>query len=203
MIFGIPPISCGDRSPATTVTITTVGLGNREVVAASVDVPFIEIRFTADAVSDLLLHQVTVTDVLNTADRQNSPFTQQILQNMELWADLTPADSWRKDRFETKVSDTTQYSDTFMRMTARFTFSLNQELRVPAGTTVSMLVVGDVPAITIPGASHFVKPGYSPNFDCAAATTTDGSKARVCWDIDPDWPKMNTVTIVAPSMANP
>jgi len=125
---------------AATLTATTLSSpAARSIPSGISDYLFATFSFDAGASGeDVQVTSITMTDTMNSAGTHNC------IDNAEIWADLTDANSGRGDVYETKISDTEQPSCTAYTGTAATAFVLDQTLVVPAGSFVKLAYIGDV-----------------------------------------------------------
>jgi len=118
---------------ATTLTYPAAS----NVVAGSSDIVFA--TFSLDAANsgeDVKVTAVTLANVTTTGDSQD-------LDNVELWADLTAADSARGDKYETRVVDAEQWTGTGAA-TDTLALSLDSSITIAKNTSVEVAVVADL-----------------------------------------------------------
>lgn len=106
------------------------------IVAGVVDFVFMHgLLDAADSGEDIRVTAIEVTDA-GTGDVN-------FVDNVELWADLTSANSSRGDKYETKVSNTTQLTASTTNIT------LTTVIDVPKNTQVEFAMVGDLNSAAI------------------------------------------------------
>lgn len=119
------------------LNVTTLASPSGRSVAKGIN-DFVWATFSLDAGSsgeDINVTAITVTDTVATAKEGD-------IDNAELWADLTSANSARGDVYETRISDTKQP----VTGTATTAFTLTQTVRVPAGSFIVVALVADLNA---------------------------------------------------------
>ena len=154
-------------SPVLTVT-TLASPAGRSIPAGASD--FVWATFSLDAgVSgeDIQITTIIVTDIINDVGLYND------IDNAELWVDLTDGNSSRGDIYETKVSDTEQFS------AINQAFTLNQIITIPKRTFVRMAFVADLCASTESGGSH----SFRITSGIVANGATTGSIASITYNI--------------------
>jgi len=94
----------------------------------------------ADSGEDVLVSTISVLDTTSSgADADD-------IDNMEIWADLTPENSSRGDVYETKVSNAENPSGHSAGADVTTTFTLTKTLRVPAGGFIRVALIADLSA---------------------------------------------------------
>jgi len=96
---------------------------------------------------DVLITTISVLDTLS-ADDSTDPDADDI-DNMEIWADLTSANSLRGDIYETKVSNTENPSGNTAGVATTTSFTLSQTITVPVGSFVKVALVADLNASAV------------------------------------------------------
>ncbi len=141
------------RAGALTVTTLTQPAA-RSIVSGASDV--IMATFSLDAANsgeDVKVTAVTLENVTTTGDSQD-------LDNVELWADLTSADSSRGDKFETRVSTAEQWTGTGAATPAgsgnTLAISLDDSITVTKNTSVEVAVVVDISSAAATSDNHTV-----------------------------------------------
>ncbi|MBI2577775.1 MAG: hypothetical protein HYV77_02935 [Candidatus Wildermuthbacteria bacterium] len=118
--------------------------------------------------------------------------------NVEIWADLTSANSSRGDKYETKVTTTTSFDSTADDTADTIAFTLNPVITVKKGLFVDIAVVADlrtsadvtgvvthtldIDAVTASGASTGATVDVTPTGSGQAMTATTGGTLTVTVD---------------------
>jgi len=124
-----------------------------------------------DSGEDVNVTAMVIEDTFVDASGSDNGFAD--IDNVEIWADLTDADSPRGDKFETKVSNTEQpddAADSDGTGDDLETFSLNTTITVPKGTYVEIALVGDLSANAGTGDKHRISLD-----EAASAVTATGA----------------------------
>ncbi len=136
------------QAGALTVTTLTQPAA-RSIVAGATDFVFATASLdAANSGEDIKVTAVTVTDT--TVTGLGTEF-----DNVEIWADLTSADSPRGDVYETRISDTEQMTGTTGANTLSIT--LDPQVTVTKNTSVKVAVVGDISSAASSNDTHTVK----------------------------------------------
>ncbi len=121
----------------------------KSVVAGAVDVVFA--TFLLDAANsgeDVKVTAVVLEDTLpHAADEADT------IDNVELWADLTSANSARGDKYETMVSDAEQPDDTGAT-DETISIALDTQIMITKNTSVEVAVIADVASGATAGDTH-------------------------------------------------
>ena len=137
---------------------------------------------------DIQVSALTITDTVGDAADDASD-----IDNAELWADLTDANSSRGDVYETKVSDTKQPDDTDALTTVAETqaFTLTQTITVPKGSFIRVAFVADLVADATTGDTHTIT--IESGGVVAAVGAETGEDADITIDTDLE----QTMTVAA------
>lgn len=92
------------------------------------------------------------------------------LDQVELWADLTSANSSRGDVFETRIADPKEMSGSTQASSSTLAFTLNQVLPVAKNTSVRVAVVADLSASAVAAGLNDT---YTVNLASLTATGAD------------------------------
>lgn len=133
-------------------TTTLTQPAARSVVAGTQDYVWATASLSAGSSGeDVLVTAVTLTDT--AVDNGGDGIETGDMDNFEIWADLTADNSTRGDAYETKVSQTKQFTDG----TATLAFTLTQSVTVPKGSFVKIAAVGDLATGAEATDTHTVK----------------------------------------------
>ena len=124
---------------AATLEVRTLGApAARSLPSGLSDFVFATFSFDAGASGeDVQITAITVTDSVSGAAAGTD------VDNAELWADLTDGTSSRGDVYETKISDTEQWTGAAGNASST-AYTLNQTLTIPKTTSVRMAFVSDI-----------------------------------------------------------
>ena len=124
---------------AATLEVRTLGApAARSLPSGLSDFVFATFSFDAGASGeDVQITAITVTDSVSGAAAGTD------VDNAELWADLTDGTSSRGDVYETKISDTEQWTGAAGNASST-AYTLNQTLTIPKTTSVRMALVSDI-----------------------------------------------------------
>ncbi len=124
---------------------------------------FVYATFNLSAVSSGEDVQVTGIGVLDTTVSGAAPSD---LDNVALYADLTSANSSRGDVYETKISNTENPTNSTLGADVVQTFTLNQTITIPAGSSVNVALVASLNS----GAATSGSPTHTLSIGEAATT---------------------------------
>lgn len=147
---------------AGSLTVTTLDTPAARSVAAGAN-DFVWATASLDAGTSGEDVQVSTVSVLDTTGAQGDADD---IDNMEIWADLTDADSARGDAYETKVSDSENPSGNSAGADVTTAFTLTQTITAPKGSFVRVALVADLAA----GASASGTPTHTFTFSAVTAT---------------------------------
>lgn len=177
-IIGVIVTITRAKSPMPNLTITVMGLGDRQVAAGSTNVELARLKLTADAAGDVTVKTVTVTESFDC-----SVGSSRALCNLGLYADRA------------KVSGSV-YAANLTNMSVMYILSIDHPVVVPAGWTVDLVLVGNVLSDASPDSRHIIRPG-SDTRDGVLAVSNEGNSVPVRWHMPDDWPTGNVITIAA------
>src|SRR3989344_3371042 len=148
-----------DATTLTTPVARSISKGSQDYIWATFSLSATDsgenINVTALVIED------TLGDAADEAD---------MIDNAEIWADLTSASSSRGDAYETKVSQTKQFADS-AATDETLSFTLTQTVVVPKGKTVGLAFVADLAAGATTGDIHTI----SLDTDSGDVTATGAS----------------------------
>jgi hypothetical protein len=111
----------------------------RSVAKGITDFIFMTANLSAAASGeDVLVSSIVIEDTVNATASISE------LDSMELWADLTSADSARGDVYETKISDTYNPTGTGTSTDTNQTFAISPAMTISKGTYVKIALVADL-----------------------------------------------------------
>ncbi|HZX50152.1 MAG TPA: hypothetical protein VFE94_03340, partial [Candidatus Paceibacterota bacterium] len=130
---------------------------------------------------------VNVTAITIANDPSSGASADEVI-NVEIWADMTAANSARGDVYETKIGDSVDYDETVNDTADTIAFTLNQTVTVMKGSFVNIAVVADlstsatdtethtvdISAVTANGASTGTSITVTPTGSGQAMTVTTG-----------------------------
>ncbi len=99
------------------------------------------------------------------------------IDNVEIWADLNSSDSARGDKYETRVADAEQFSDSGAS-DETLSITLDQHITVEKNTTVEIAVVADLASGATTGDTHRISLDTDAN-DVTAVALTSGQTVSV------------------------
>jgi hypothetical protein len=188
------------RTPNGGLAIAMTGLGDREVAAGSTDVKLVKIKLTADMAGDVSVSQIVMSSI-NIVGRGTDGSA---IRCVELWADMVgKVNTFGINTFGTLLAHKEKTDDVSITGEGLYLLPLDEAIVIPAGTTMDLLLVGDIALDTSVGAKYAMKPG-SDTRDGAVATDTKGRPVTVVWTRDCDWsqkghwPEGHIITITAP-----
>lgn len=156
-------VAAGDLDEVTLTTpiLASVAKGFADYIWATASLS------AANSGEDVLVSSISVLDTTSSAADGDD------IDNMELWADLTSANSARGDAYETKISNTENPSGNDAGDNPTQAFTLTQTLTVAKGTFVKIALVADLNA----GAAGVVDTD-SHTFSFSAATATGSASGQ-------------------------
>jgi len=189
--IGINSVTAKGMTTNDTITVTTSAEGNTQSVAAgylvATNMTQPVARNLAKGISDFVWAQASLDagasgeDVVVTAiqyeDTNSSTMGFEAIDNAELWADLTSANSARGDIFETKITDTVQPAST-TGANQTYDFILTSNLKITKGTFVKIAFVGDLSADSTLNDEHTVSIDNDTD-DVTAAGADTGATVSV------------------------
>ena len=130
-------VSAGDLDEITLTTpvAASVAKGFSDYIWATASLS------AADSGENVLVSSLSVLDTTTA-----SPQDADDIDNMELWADLTSANSSRGDAYETKISNTENPSGNAAGADVTTAFTLNQTLTIAKGAFIQVALVADLNA---------------------------------------------------------
>lgn len=127
---------------ATLTAVTNTTPGARSIVKGQQDHIFATASLSAaNSGEDVLVSSIVIEDTVNESAGSDSGAED--IDNVEIWADLTNANSARGDVYETKVGDTKQFTGTGDE-DAVLTFNLTPTITVAKNGIVNIAVVADL-----------------------------------------------------------
>lgn len=123
-----------------------------------------------DSGEDVQVSVIIMRQTVNT-----SGTAEEDIDNAEIWADLTSANSARGDVYETKVSNTEQWDAASSGATADETFTLSQVIIVPKGGFVRIALIADLSTDATADEWRYFTFGYSSASGITATGADTGS----------------------------
>ncbi len=167
---------------AASLTATTLSTpAARSVVKGAIDQIFATASLSAtNSGEDIRVTAVQISDVTGAASKPAD------IDNVEIWANLTggsTADSVVRgngmtDVYETKVSNTEQFTDTTAGNDEDLTLSFTTSILIARNTSVEVAVIGDVSASAAGTDTHTLKLDTDAG-DVTAVSATTGSAVSV------------------------
>lgn len=159
---------------AATLTATTnTTPAARSIVVGQQDFIFATATLSAaNSGEDILVSAMTIEDTVNENAGGNSGAED--IDNVEIWADLTAANSARGDVYETKVGDTKQFTGTGDG-DALLSFNLTPTITVPKNGSVNIAIVADLSSSADVSDTHTISIDQDSGDVTASGKDTGGS----------------------------
>lgn len=127
---------------ATLTAVTNTSPAARSIVVGQQDHIFATATLSAaNSGEDVLVSAMVLEDTVNESAGSDSGA--QEIDNVEIWADLTAANSARGDVYETRVADAKQFTGTGDE-DATLSFNLTPTITVPKNGAITIAVVADL-----------------------------------------------------------